>query len=90
MGGLAYFSQLAIPLQIKLQAQTFRHGRIMKDLQKYHAVSAVKSDNLGGSSLVLTAMIFDILLKCNSFSALTGIVEINEMCNPLCRWEGIR
>lgn len=62
----------------------------MKDLQKSHAVSAVKSDNLGGSSLVLTAMIFDTLLKYNSSSVLTGIVEINEMCNPLCRWEGIR
>lgn len=69
---------------------TFWHGRIMKDPQKCHAASAVKSDNLGGFILVLAAKIFDTPLKLTSISALTGTGEINEICNPLCRWEGIR
>lgn len=68
----------------------FWHGRIMKDLRKRHAVSAVKSDSLRGSILVLPEMIFGTLLKYISFSALAGMGDTNESCAALCRWEGSR
>ena len=76
--------------QIASSPITFWCGRIMKDLQKWHTVAAVKSDTFRGSILILTVMIFDTLLKHTLFPALTDIGKINGICNPLCRWEGMR